>query len=155
MSDREAALQKPSRPSGPVLHFSLPTPVCQSQEVLPVLHRCMQTHSKGCEGAVHSLLVSTLPVSSSLLLPSSLVLSASSHERTPHVGSKNHAVQLVSPMGFFPALRTGNHLTQDSQGKDVGIKLLTGHENATNDHFVFSSNMWTYSQLFCIFKLTF
>lgn len=141
MSNRQAALRKPNRPSGLALHFSVPTPACHWQQALPDLHRCTQTLSQGsaaCKGAVHSLLVSTFVFQLQPRYCSSLVLSASHHQRTPHLRGERHAVQLVRPLVFFSTLRTGSHLTEDSHGKDVGIKLLTGHENTANDHLFFS-----------------
>lgn len=79
---------------------------------------------------------------------SSLVLSASHHQRTPHLRGEKHTVQLVRPLVFFSTLRTGSHLTEDSHRKDEGIKLLSGHENTANDHLFLFSNTQTYSWLF-------
>lgn len=98
-----------------------------------------QTLSQGPtarEGAAH-LLVSTLPISSSLLL---LVPPASHHQRTSHLSSKKAPCTTCWSSGIFHTQRIGSPLTEDSQGKDVDIKLLSGHENTTNYHFVFSQS---------------
>lgn len=149
MSNRQAALQKPNRPSGLALHF-VPTPTSHWQQVLPNLHHCTQTLSQGsaaCKGAVYSLLVSTSvfqlqPVTAPPLCFQPPIT------RGYHTSGVKGTVQLVRPLVFFSTLRTGSHLTEDSHGKDVGIKLLTGHENTANDHLFLFSNTQTYSWLF-------
>lgn len=55
---------------------------------------------------------------------------------------------------FWSTQKIGSHLTEDSQGKDVGIKLLRGHENTTNYHFVFLNHMDLFLP-FSIFKGTY